>query len=489
MNPEPFLYRSDQVRELDRRAIEDCGIPGYGLMQRAGAVAFRLLRARWPEARRILVCCGGGNNGGDGYVVARLAADSGLEVCVLAATPPDRLGGDAARAAADWSGEVVEHADPANFDLVVDALLGTGLAREVRDPLARLIERINDARATGRIRAVLAIDVPSGLNADTGMPMGVALRADATVSFIGRKRGLYTGQAGEFCGQLEFDDLDVPGQVFDELEPDATLLDSDSIRLAMPPRPAAAHKGLLGHVLVLGGDFNYPGACVLAARAALVVGSGLVSVATRREHALALASGLPEAMWADGEDGETLGRLLERADVLALGPGLGRSDWSRAVWARAIGSDLPLVVDADGLNLLVEQPTARGRWILTPHPGEAARLLDCDTAEVQRDRFAAVRALARRYQAIVVLKGAGSLVAGPEGRVAACPFGTPAMATAGMGDALTGIIASLLGQGLDPLPAATAGVVLHARAGERAAFGRRSLLAGELIDALPGVLP
>lgn len=484
-----FLYRAAQVREFDRRAIEDCAIPGYSLMQRAGAVAFQRLRARWPEARRLLVCCGGGNNGGDGYVVARLAAQAGLEVTVLAATSVERLRGDAARAAADGSGAVVEDVDPAGFDVVVDALLGTGLKSNVREPLAGLIERINMARSTGRVRAVVAIDVPSGLDADSGMPMGTAVRADVTVSFIGRKRGLYTGRAGEFCGALEFDDLDVPQQVFAELEPDAFLLQRDGLVDALPPRQAAAHKGQLGQVLVLGSDFNYPGACLLTARAALVAGSGLVSVATRRDHALALASGLPEAMWADGEDGATLGRLLERADVLAVGPGLGVSDWSRAVWSRAMGSDLALVLDADGLNLLAEQPTARGRWILTPHPGEAARLLACDTAEVQHDRFAAVRELARRYGAVVVLKGAGSLIADPDGQVAVCPYGTPAMATAGMGDALTGIIASLVGQGLKPGVAARTGVMLHALAGEHAAVGRRSILTGELIDALPRVLP
>ncbi len=483
------LYRAEQVRELDRRAIEQHGIPGYSLMQRAGAVAFRLLRVRWPEARRILVCCGGGNNGGDGYVVARLALEAGLEVCLLAATAPARLSGDAARAAADWSGGVVEDVDPAGFDVVVDALLGTGLEQAVREPLARLIERLDRARAAGRVRGMLAIDVPSGLNADTGMPMGTALHADVTVSFIGRKRGLFTGRAAEFCGDLEYGDLGVPAQAFDDLEPDALLLNRDSVERALPPRQAASHKGQLGHVLVLGGDYNYPGACLLTARAALVAGSGLVSVATRREHALALAAGLPEAMWADGEDGEVLGGLLERVDVLALGPGLGRSDWSRALWFRAMSSDRPLVLDADGLNLLAEQSCARGRWILTPHPGEAARLLGSNTSEVQRDRFAAVRELARRHDAVVVLKGAGSLVAEPDGRVAVCPCGTPAMATAGMGDALTGIIASLLGQGLDPGSAARTGVVLHARAGELAAAGRRSILTRDLIDALPGVLP
>ena len=488
MNRQHFLYRSDQVREFDRRAIEECGIPGYTLMQRAGAVALRLLRIRWPEARRILVCCGGGNNGGDGYVVARLAFEAGLEVCLLAATPPARLSGDAALAAADWTGDVFEDVDPTGFDVVVDAVLGTGLEQVVREPLARLIERLDQARSDGRVRGVLAIDVPSGLNADTGMPMGAALRADVTVTFIGRKRGLATGRAAEFCGDLEYDDLGVSGQVFDDLEPDAILLDRVSVERTLPPRPAAAHKGQLGHVLVLGSDHNYPGACLLAARAALRAGSGLVSVATRRDHALALAAGLPEAMWADGEDGSVLGELLEGADVLALGPGLGRSEWSRAIWSRALASDLPMVLDADGLNLLAEQSMARGRWILTPHPGEAARLLGSDTAAVQRDRFAAARVLARRHDAVVVLKGAGSLIAEPDGRVAVCPFGTPAMATAGMGDVLTGIIASLIGQGLDLAAAARLGVVLHARAGERAAAGRRNILAGELIEALPGVL-
>lgn len=493
MNQTLPLYRAEQVRELDRRAIEGVGqglaIPGYTLMQRAGAAAFRILRARWPEARRLLVCCGGGNNGGDGYVIARLAVEAGLDAQVFAATPRSRLGGDAARAAAAWTGPVTTSLPALEFDLVVDALLGTGLDRALRAPLAEHIAAINQARADGRVGAVLAVDVPSGLNADTGMPMGIAVCADVTVSFIGRKRGLFTGRAGEYCGLLEFDALDVPAAVFETPAPDAELLDAGLPARCLPPRPAAIHKGALGHVLVLGGDFNYPGAGLLAARAALSAGSGLVSVATRREHALALAGALPEAMWADGEDGATLEALIDRADVLALGPGLGRSDWSRAVWARALAAARALVVDADGLNLLAEAPRTRADWILTPHPGEAARLLGCSVAEVQQDRFAAVRELARRYGAVAVLKGAGSLIAAPEGRVAVCPYGTPAMATAGMGDALTGIVASLRGQGLTAFDAACCGVLLHARAGEAAALGRRCILAGELIDALPKVLP
>jgi len=220
-----------------------------------------------------------------------------------------------------------------------------------------------------------------------------------------------------------------------------------------------------------------------------MTGSGLVSVATRREHSISLAGSLPEAMWADGEDGDVLDTLAARADVVALGPGLGTSDWSCEVWRRLLKHDLPVVLDADGLNLLAEHGFERSDWILTPHPGEAARLLDISISEVQGDRFAAVRELAKRFNAVAVLKGAGSLVANPGGRVALCPYGNPAMATAGMGDALTGILASLVGQGLALFDAACAGVVLHARAGDAAAVDRRAILAGELIDAIPRVLP
>lgn len=481
------LYRAEQVGELDRRAIEDHGIDGFELMQRAGAAVFGAIRARYPEARSLVACCGGGNNGGDGYVVASLARRAGFHARVIALKDPEELGGDARKAAEAWldTGGAVSGPDgDIEADVIVDALLGTGLDREVRDDYAALIEAINASSA-----AVVAVDVPSGLHADTGMVLGTAVRAHATVTFIGRKRGLETGRAPDFTGPVLFDALDTPAGIHEGLTPDAERLTEYAPAAVIRPRARSIHKGALGHVLVCGGDWNMPGAVVLAARAALTTGSGLVSVATRREHSTALAGSLPEAMWADGENLETLQTLAEKADVVALGPGLGQSDWSRAVWRRLLDGDSPVVLDADGLNLLSGHGFERTDWILTPHPGEAARLLDASPADIQRDRFAAVRELASRYRAVVVLKGAGSLVAEPGGRVALCPFGNPAMATAGMGDALTGIVASLLGQGLAPFDAARAGVVLHARAGDAAAVGRRVILAGELIDALPRILP
>jgi len=481
------LYRAEQVGELDRRAIEDHGIDGFELMQRAGSAVFKTIRARYPEAKSLVACCGGGNNGGDGYVVASLARNAGFQVRVIAMKSPEELGGDARRAAEAWldgGGPVSDPDGEIEADVIVDALLGTGLDREVRDDYAALIESIDASDA-----AVVAVDVPSGLHADTGMPLGAAVRADVTVSFIGRKRGLETGRAPDFTGTLLFDDLDVPDAVYRDLKPDSERLSGDALEQFLPARARSIHKGALGHVLICGGDYNMPGAVVLAARSALMTGSGLVSVATRREHSISLAGSLPEAMWADGEDGDVLDTLAARADVVALGPGLGTSDWSREVWRRLLKHDLPVVLDADGLNLLAEHGFERRDWILTPHPGEAARLLESCTVDVQRDRFAAVRELAKRFDAVVVLKGAGTLVANPDGQVRVCAFGNPAMATAGMGDALTGIVSSLAGQGVDLFDAACAGVVLHARAGDAAGENRRAILAGELIDALPRVLP
>ncbi|MFW5926690.1 MAG: NAD(P)H-hydrate dehydratase [Wenzhouxiangella sp.] len=481
------LYRTEQVRALDRRAIDGLGIDGYELMNRAGRRAFEVLKARWPEAAAITVCCGGGNNGGDGYVVARLALEAGLGVQLMALKPPEELGGDAARAARDFlgAGGRVEAVDERlRGDVIVDALLGTGLDRPVRDDYARVIDHVNDTA-----RPVLAVDVPSGLNADNGMPMGTCVRADTTVTFIGAKRGLHTGQAGRWCGRLVFDDLDTPAEIHDSIEADAQLLDAGRLSRALPPRPADTHKGMLGTVLVAGGDLGMAGAPVLAASAALRAGSGLVSVATRAAHAALAPSVQPEIMSHGVEELDALNGLVDRADVIALGPGLGRGEWSSAIWRRLTGGDRPLVVDADGLNLLADAPMTREDWILTPHPGEAARLLGTDVTEVQGDRFAAVRALAERFHAVVVLKGHGSLIADTEGRTAVCPFGNAAMASAGMGDALTGIVASLRGQGLDAFEAACCGVLAHALAGDRAARGRRQILATDLIAALPAVLP
>lgn len=474
------LYRAAEVRELDRFAIEEQGIPGSVLMQRAGLAAFELLRHKWPKAHRIAVLCGGGNNGGDGYVVARLACDARLEVTVFAAAPPEKLKGDARWAFEAYreSGGKLEEGIPSGlegFDLLVDALLGTGLDREVTGPFAEAIRVVNRTSA-----GKLAIDIPSGLHADTGAILGCAVEADATVTFIGLKRGLWTGEGPACCGEIYYSDLAVPQEILDHVPPSAKRLRWPG---GLPKRRRTAHKGHFGHVLVIGGMPGFSGAARMAGEAALRVGAGLVSIATHPHHAAVLNLGRPELMVHPVETPADLDWLLERATVIALGPGLGQSDWSLALWEKALTTELPLVVDADGLNLLARRPKKREDWILTPHPGEAARLLETTPKEIQRDRFAALEALLDRYGGTVVLKGAGTLV-GRKGEVPAiCPYGHPGMASGGMGDVLTGVIAGLLAQGVER--AAEFGTMLHALAADDAAHDEeRGLLATDLLPWL-----
>jgi ADP-dependent NAD(P)H-hydrate dehydratase / NAD(P)H-hydrate epimerase len=479
------LYTAEGVRRLDRAAIEGCGIAGMTLMERAGAAAFAVLREHWPAARRLAVVCGAGNNAGDGYVVARLAHAAGLAVTVLECAERGRLKGDARTAAeaAMAAGTVPQGFDAAllpQHDLIVDALLGTGLAREVGGAIGLCIEAINGSGVP-----VLAIDLPSGLDADTGSVLGRAVIAEATITFIGVKQGLLTGAGPDHCGRLYHDDLGVPAAVYRAVDPSAERLDLSRWSAWLRPRRRSAHKGHFGHVLVIGGEIGYAGAARLAAEAALRVGAGLVSLATRARHAVLAGITRPEIMCHPIEEAAALGALCEKANVMAIGPGLGRTPWAIALLARALDSGLPLCVDADGLNLLAEEPMRREDWVLTPHPGEAGRLLGCDTEAVQADRFEAARGLQRRYGGVVVLKGTGTLVCDRAGRISVCDAGNPGMASGGMGDVLTGVIAGLIAQGLSPDEAAALGVCLHAVAGDRAALaGQRGTLAMDLMPHL-----
>lgn len=489
------LYRAEQVRELDRIAIEQYRIPGAELMQRAGAAAFRLLGEIWPEADSVSVVCGVGNNGGDGYVVARLAAQAGFNVNLYQLGNPDKLRGDAlamARAFADAGGEVQAFRDlPARTGVIVDAVFGTGLEREVTGPWAVALESINQHPAP-----VLAVDIPSGLHSDTGQILGVAVRADASISFIGLKQGMFTGAGPDCCGRVYFDALDVPARVYAAEILSARRLDWAKQSRLLEPRRRSAHKGDFGHVLVVGGASGFCGAARLAGEAAARTGAGLVSLATRPEHAALLCATRPELMCHGVGGADQLEPLLKRATVVAIGPGLGRSDWARALLARVLRAPQPLVVDADALNLLAEGPERRANWVLTPHPGEAARLLKESTAWVQADRFRAVRRLQERYDGVCLLKGAGTLIQGPGPRpVGVCSDGNPGMASGGMGDLLTGIIAALIAQGVDIQGAADMGVCLHGAAGDRAGrAGERGLLATDLLPHFrsllnPGPLP
>ena len=470
------------MRTLERAAIESLTIYGYELMRRAARSAFEYLRSRWPDARCILVLCGSGNNGGDGYALAKLLREARLDTQVFALAPP-QPDSEAAQALADWRavGGAVLPVDAAwpHVDICVDALFGIGLSRALDGVAQAWVERLNSSRLP-----VLALDVPSGVNANTGDVPGVAVRATATLSFVAHKRGLHTGAALSYCGDLVLDTLGLPDTLY--TNSDSDLLDASALRAWLAPRPRDAHKGVFGHVLAVGGDAGMGGAIRLAGEAALRVGAGLVSVATQAEHVSALNAARPELMAHAVAGIQELQGLLQRASVIAIGPGLGQRAGGHALWHTAIAAGKPMVLDADALNLLAREALALPeQTVLTPHPGEAARLLGVDTSAIARDRYAAARELAQRHRAVVVLKGAGSLIANPQGDVAVCPWGNPGMASGGMGDVLTGVIVGLLAQGFDAWRAARLGVALHAQAGDAAAAaGEAGLIASDLFVPL-----
>ena len=482
------VYSVESVREMDRTAIEDHGIPGYTLMSRAGAAATRAARSVFPEAQRWQVVCGAGNNGGDGYVVARLAASDGIAVSVLTLVDPEKLRGDASRAYEDfvadggvvmpWRGELDSEAD-----LLVDAILGSGLERDVGGEFARAVDAINAHAAP-----VFALDIPTGIHGDSGMVMSTAVVADMTMTFVGLKTGLFLDEAPRYCGRLLFDGLEIPADIH-SVSPEFRRIDDGLVETALPRRNRAAHKGDFGHVLVVGGGAGMPGAVRLCGEAALRVGAGLVSIATDPSHAAMLTATRPELMSHGVSDVSDLEPLLARANVIAFGPGLGQSDWANRLYDKVVADGRPQVWDADALNLLAGEPASADNRIITPHPGEAARLLACTTADVQSNRPASAADLAQRFGGIAVLKGAGSLVATAAGGLSICTAGNPGMASPGMGDVLTGLIAGLLAQGLDLETAALAGVEVHARAGDRAARGgERGVIASDLLAELRAVV-
>jgi len=489
MDPLPAeIYSAASVRAMDRRAIEREGIPGYALMERAGQAALDSIRRHWPEARRLAVLCGAGNNAGDGYVVARLARAAGLSVSVAALADPAHLAGDAARAHADFvaggglaSGFDVELVE--NADLVVDALLGIGIDRPVTGAFRACIEAVNRAR-----RPVLALDIPSGLDADGGQVMGAAVRADRTISFVALKSGLYLGAAPDHVGVLELAGLGVPTSARTGETPVLRRIEAALVASALPARERSAHKGDHGRVLVIGG-FAMAGAARLAGEAALRTGAGLVTIATAAQSVAPIVEARPELIVRAVNSAVELAPLADAADAVAIGPGLGTDAGAREAFAAASRVARPLVVDADALTLLAAMPERRDDWILTPHPGEAGRLLGTDAAAVQRDRLGAVREIAARFGGICVLKGARTLVHGASSVPFVCDRGNPGMATAGSGDVLTGLVVALLAGGVPAALAAPAGVWLHATAGDRAArAGERGMIAGDLIAEIKSVV-
>jgi ADP-dependent NAD(P)H-hydrate dehydratase / NAD(P)H-hydrate epimerase len=495
---EPLLD-AELMRATDKWAIETKGIPGADLMERAGEGLARVIAARAP-AGRIAVVCGKGNNGGDGVVAARLLRQAGRDVEVLAVWPPEWMMEDAAAQVKRLPGPAPVAFDAERLDraqVIVDAVLGTGAAGEPRDPAATVIEAMNAAKAP-----VIAADVPSGVDASTGEVAGPAVHAVATATFHRAKPGLFIHPGKAHAGLVEVIDIGIPRGA--PGRPQAGLI-SPGVLADVPRRGPASTKFTSGNVFVIGGSTGLTGAPTMAALAAMRAGAGYVTVAAPASLEVMFGVRLLEAMMVglpeeDGalsvESEETVLRAIRRADAVVLGPGLSKREGAQELARELTESiDVPLVLDADGLNAhagRLEELLPHRRWptVLTPHAGELARLLDVETAEVERRRLHHVRAAAQQSKAFVVLKGDDTLIAAPTGRVAVSPGNAPALATAGTGDVLSGVIGAMLAKGLAPAAAACAGVYAHLRAGQLAAapHGPDGVIAGDVIRALPEAL-
>jgi hydroxyethylthiazole kinase-like uncharacterized protein yjeF len=479
------IYTVANVRRIDSAAIDDAGISAYALMTRAAQAALDHAMERFPDARRWQIVCGGGNNGGDGYVLARLASNHGIAVSVITLVSPESLDGVAKSALEDfaaeggglvaWEGELDIEAE-----LIIDGLLGSGLTREVTGDFAAAVAAIDKHDAP-----VLSLDIPTGINGDTGEVMGVAVRANMTVTFVGLKGGLFLDEGPDHVGELRFAGLDIPSEFRSAIAADMRRITGAILSHNIPIRKRSAHKGDFGHVLVIGGGPGMPGAARLAGEAALRSGAGRVTIATHGSHLASVTAGRPELMCHAVESIDDIDPLITDSTIIVLGPGLGQSEWSVSLFEGLVNRPLSLVLDADALNLLADADHSSDDWILTPHPGEAARLLGTTTDDVQSDRVAALNKLVSQYGGSVVLKGAGSLISSANGPPWLCTAGNPGMAAPGMGDVLTGIIAALWAQGFGRKRVALLGTEIHARAGDTAAeSGERGMLASDLMMEL-----
>lgn len=475
-----LLYDAEQARAVDDYAITDLEISALTLMTRAGQAAMRCLKQNWRSVRNIVVVCGAGNNAGDGFVLARFLQESDYQVRAIYLGTSNALSAEAAVCFEAMRTAGVEPvADFAALDdaeVIVDALLGVGVNRNIDGRYAEAIARINESGSP-----VLSLDMPSGLDASTGKVMGAAVVANATISFITPKVGLYTGAGPDYAGQVFFEDLDVPILAYEKVLPSARMLVYERAKQSLGARARSSHKGTNGHALVVGGAPGFRGALMLAGEAAARAGAGLVTLIGYANGPELFNAERPELMFRAIERPQEMAPILSRADVVAVGPGLGLDSAAMNRFACVLESSLPLVVDADALRLLGDEPLTRDNWVLTPHPGEAAHLLKCSVADVQADRIAAAKEIQYVYGGMVILKGAGSVIIGgdiPE----VLAHGNPGMGSGGMGDVLTGIIAALIAQGIDCQNAARLSACIHAKAGDRAALdGERGLLARDLM--------
>jgi hydroxyethylthiazole kinase-like uncharacterized protein yjeF len=513
-----ILVTAAQIQEMDREAIETHGIPGLELMENAGRSATDVLLDQFADRIKtgVAIICGKGNNGGDGFVIARYLADRHIDVTVYLLAKAANVKGDAAanlKRLAAREIPVIEipdedsfskiKSDLSRFDLIVDAILGTGLTSDVRGFFKTVIDFINGLNRAGI--PVFAVDMPSGLNSDTGQPCGTCIHAQGTATFALAKIGHYTYPGADYTGKLEIIDIGIPGNVVDAVGPKQYLLCAERIRAAFPLRSADTHKGRTGHLLVVAGSIGKTGAAAMTAVSAMRAGAGLVTLGIAESLNPIVETQVLEVMsapLAECEYGiladiaiEDITKLADGKSCLAIGPGIGQAAETRSLVEKIISQiNVPMVIDADGLNNIAGRTQLlkkrKAPTVLTPHPGEMARLIETSPAAVQQNRLACARDFAVNFGVHVVLKGAATVIAHPDGRAYINPTGNPGMASGGMGDVLTGVLAGFITQGFTPEAAAHAAVYLHGAAADTLAqtVGPIGYLAGEVMNTIPGAI-
>jgi hydroxyethylthiazole kinase-like uncharacterized protein yjeF len=480
------LYSAKTVRAIDQAAIGELNNGAIKLMNRAGTAAFEELIEAFGQPSLITVFCGSGNNAGDGYILAGRAAQRLIPVLVVELGDASHFSEQTQQARAFAEQNKVKFtafSDSMVLEqgIIVDSLLGTGTKGALKETYSQAVDKINHAGLP-----VLAMDIATGLNADTGAVNDRAVKADITVTFVGAKPGLFTARGPAISGEVIYHSLDIADETYDDFSPRAQLMDVHDLLECLPQFEGDEYKNQRGHCMIIGGDHGYGGAASLAAEASLKVGSGLTSVATQPEHISAILARCPEIMACGVISGQQLEPLLEKPSVLVVGPGLGRSPWSEQLLQKAVATGLPMVMDADALNILADGRVVRQdkaqQWVLTPHVGEAARLLDVSVEDIQADRFSAVLKIKEKYNALVLLKGPGTVISSEDQIFKICPYGNPAMATAGMGDILSGMIGGLMAQGLERQQATELGCCLHSAAADElvSTSGYRGVTASDI---------
>ena len=491
-NPEYYIFSSKTVSEVDQRAIHQEDIPGFILMKRAATFSFQQLERYFANANSIMIFCGSGNNSGDAYLLGCLAIENQIKTKVITLCDTAILRDDALKAFNEYQaldGEVFDWSNQIDIDcdLIIDGIFGIGINRNVEGEFLQAINTINKSKAP-----VLSLDIPSGLNADTGEVMGSSIKADVTSTFVGRKKGLYLNQGPIISGCIEFSNLSIPDKCFKNAKIELEIVNQSLLKQHLKPRNRSSHKGDFGHVLDIAGNHGMGGAARITSESALRTGAGLVSVITRPYNVAIISKTTPEIMAHSADDNsDKISQLINKADVIAIGPGLGIDPWAKDLFNKAIESEKQLIIDADGLNLLADRPTKRDNWILTPHPGEAARLLRCLNPEIQDDRLTSLTKLIEKYGGVTLLKGKNTLIGAEEEIPFVVTAGNPGMSTAGMGDLLTGIIAALSSQfkEVNPKTLTALAAYIHALAGDQAAkSGERGIIATDLFNELKHII-